>query len=155
MSANEIMMGDISTLKDIPLIITSTTSTPETSRRTVTKHRPSERSPDSQKTSDSKSPERGEYPRLKSRNVVGGSLKYELGRNHPELSCPVKWSSVRIKGTGFDESRKSVIKIEPCNGIPNMNVDFQHVKSPTQGHMKNNIGNVSILPLDVALDVQC
>lgn len=141
-------MGDSSDSKELPLIITSTTSTPESSRRNR-KKRLSKRSTDSkswksdsQKT-DSKSPNDGECARRKSRSVVGGSLKYEIRRNHSILDFPVKWSSVRIKGTGFDDSRKSVIRIEPCNGIPNLNLDYQHVKSPTQTHMKNNIGNVS------------
>lgn len=141
-------MGDNSHLRDIPLIITSTTSTPDTIRRGKNK-RSSKKSTDSKicksdsrKTSESKSPNGDEYLRRKSRNLVGGSLKYELRRNHSILSFPVKWSSVRVKGTGFDDSRKSVIKI-PCNGIPNMNLDYQHVTSSTQGHVTNNYGNVS------------
>lgn len=142
-------MCDNTNLKDIPLIITSTTSTPETTRRSK-KKRSSKQSTDtkswrsdSRKTSESKSPDAGEYPRRTSRNVVGGSLKCDIGRNHSVLNFPVKWSSVRIKGTGFEDSRKSVVKIEPCNGMPNLNLDFQQVKSPTQGNKKNNIGNVS------------
>lgn len=142
-------MGDNLNLKDIPLIITSTTSTPETTRRDKEK-RSSRKSTDSkswksdsQKTNDRKSPSGREYLRRKSRPVVGGSLKYELSRNHSVLSIPVKWSSVRIKGSGYDESRQSIVKCEPCNGIPNMNLDYQHVKSPTQNQMKNQIGNVS------------
>lgn len=142
-------MGDLSNLRDIPLIITSTTSTPETTRYSKRK-RSSKRSPDSKswksdsrKTSESKSPDGDEYTPRKGRTVIGGSLKCNISRNHSILSFPVKWSSVRIKGTGFDDSRKSVVRIEPCNGIPNMNVDFQNLKSPTQGNMKNNIGNVS------------
>lgn len=140
-------MSDVTDLRDIPLIITSTTSTPDTIRRSKNKQSSKQSADscksDSRKTSESKSPNGEEYPRLKSRNLVGGSLKYDFRRNHSVLSFPVKWSSVRVKGTGFDDSRKSIIKIEPCNGIPNMNLDFQNVKSPTQGHMKNNIGNVS------------
>lgn len=141
-------MCDSPEINDIPFIITSTTSTPKTSRRNR-KNRQAKSTDskswksDSRKTSDSRSPKCGDYPRRKSRTVVGGSLKYENRRNQSILNFPVKWSSVRIKGTGFCDSRRSVIKIEPCNGIPSVNVDYHHMKSPTQSHMKNNIGNVS------------
>lgn len=115
---------------------------------------------ESRKTSESKSPESQKGPDYynrkssvygKSRNV-GGSLKYDIGRNHSVtnlINFPIKWSSVRIKGTGFDESRKSVVKVEPCNGIPNMNVDYHNLKSPTSSHNKNNIANVSLTLLVV------
>lgn len=79
------------------------------------------------------------------RRDVGGSLKYEIGRNKSAsnlIGLPAKWSSVRIKGTGYHDSRKSVVKIEPCNGIPNMAKDYTNLKSPNAS-MKPHIGNVS------------
>ncbi|CAG9831969.1 unnamed protein product [Diabrotica balteata] len=145
-------MGDHLIPTDIPLIITSTTSTPEPSRRQKSSKKSiaskSSKS-ESPKTNESKSPEA--ETRRKSR-TIGGSLKYEIGRNQSAanlLNFPIKWSSVRIKGPGFDESRKSVVKIEPCNGMPNMSLDFHNLKSPTQANIKNNIGNVLSLGADV------
>lgn len=106
---------------DIPLIITSQSSQAiqETRRRST----------------DNKK---------KKHSSAGGSLKYEIGSRAssiPSLKCPAKWSSVRIKGTGFNESRKSVVKIEPCNGMPNVqlaNKDGNHVglKSPNPAPIK-------------------
>lgn len=142
-------MCDTPEINDIPFIITTTTTTPETNRCSRKKRQPKRSTDskicnsDSRKSSGSKSPKCSENYRRKSRNIVGGSLKYEIRRTHSILSFPVKWSSVRMNGTGFCDSRRSVIKIEPCNGIPNMNLDYHHMKSPTQSHMKNNIGNVS------------
>ncbi|KAJ8913661.1 hypothetical protein NQ315_007378 [Exocentrus adspersus] len=142
---------------EIPLIITSTTSTPEATRRDASNKQPKKESrSESRKASESRSPETAECYRRKSsvygksRNV-GGSLKYDIGRNRSVtnlINFPIKWSSVRIKGTGFEESRKSVVKVEPCNGIPNMNVDY-HNLSPTSSHNKNNIANVLSLGADV------
>ncbi|VEN49840.1 unnamed protein product, partial [Callosobruchus maculatus] len=132
---------------DIPLIITSATSTPETNRR-ESKHKRSSGSA-SRKTSETKSPPEDE--RRKSR-TIGGSLKVGIGRNQSVtnlMNFPIKWSSVRVKGTGFEESMKTTVKLERCNGIPNMNVDYTNLKSPTSGHMKNNIGNVLSLGADV------
>lgn len=75
-------------------------------------------------------------------------MKYEIGRNRSVTNLiNLKWSSVRIKGTGYDESRKSIVKIEPCNGISNMGIgikqEYINLKSPTDTSVKNNIGNVS------------
>lgn len=144
---------------DIPLIITSTNSSPDaTWRQDLNKE-------EERKSIASKSEEPlllrkdsmeneddGEKggKRRESRNV-GGSLKYEIGRNKSAsnlINLPAKWSSVRIKGTGYYDSRKSVVKIEPCNGIPNiLTKDYGNLKSPnssTGTHMKShNIGNVS------------
>lgn len=80
------------------------------------------------------------------RSAVGGSLKYDRERERPSvIGYPIKWSSVRIKGTGFEDSTK--VKVEPCNGMP-MGVDYEKIVSPTTGgatgNMKNNIGNVSV-----------
>lgn len=113
---------------DIPLIITSQTSSPEAS---------------------TKNPEHGlkkrGSERRKSKPTAGsGSLKYEIGTRASSitnLKIPAKWSSVRIKGTGFNESRKSVVRIEPCNGMPNMALahkDPLHVglKSPNPAPIK-------------------
>lgn len=142
------IMGDhVGLPKDIPLIITSATSTPETSKRDTKKSKRNSESKssksESRKTSESKSPETDGSSRKN--RIVGGSLKYDIGRNQSVtnlINFPIKWSSVRIKGTGFEESSKSVVKLEPCNGIPNVNLDYQNLKSPTSGK-KNNIGNVS------------
>lgn len=88
----------------------------------------------------------------KGRNI-GGSLKYDIGRNNSVsnlIPLPAKWSSVRIKGTGFNDSRKSVVKIEPCNGAPNINKkEYEILTSPnsSNSHKKANIGNVSLLML--------
>ncbi|KAG5892770.1 hypothetical protein JTB14_007985 [Gonioctena quinquepunctata] len=146
-------MGDNLTLPtDLPLIITSATSTPEAFRKKkYSKTSPdskSSKSGDSRRTSDTKSPDGILFAR-KYRNV-GGSLKYEIGRNQSSATLsnfPIKWSSVRIKGTGYEDSCKSIVKIEPCNGGPNMNVDYHNLKSPTQ--KKNNIGNVLSLGADI------
>lgn len=139
---------------DIPLIITSASSSPDTSRKFELKDEKEtikteevlrrcstssarKKSVDSTKRRDSKG-----------RNV-GGSLKYEIGRNKSAsnlIGLPAKWSSVRIKGTGYNDSRKSVVKIEPCNGIPNIAKEYAaNLKSPNSSttHMKPNIGNVS------------
>lgn len=153
---------------DIPLIITSSTSTPETSRkRPSVSARRSQKGPkvarkesvdgrqaNSDNTShlttagDTLSQNRKHSCDGKNRTVVGGSLKYEIGRNRSVTNLiNLKWSSVRIKGTGYDESRKSVVKIEPCNGISGMGLgkmqDYVNLKSPTDANVKNNIGNVS------------
>lgn len=139
---------------DIPLIITSASSTPDSGRKFE-----KEVNLDS-RTIDVKGKEEEEEEVLrrnstggrkqsdaKSRNV-GGSLKYEIGRNKSAsnlIGLPAKWSSVRIKGTGYNDSRKSVVKIEPCNGIPNIAKEYVNLKSPNSstGHMKPHIGNVS------------
>lgn len=125
---------------DIPLIITSTSSSPDTSRKF-------EDTEPLRKLSDA--PSRKRSLDGKSRNP-GGSLKYEIGRNNSATnlvaSTAAKWSSVRIKGTGYHDSRKSVVKIEPCNGAPNNGLkDFQNLTSPSlpNSHVKNNFGNVS------------
>lgn len=106
---------------DIPLIITSRTSSPDVSK-------------DLDGSSDKKW----------GGKAGSGSLKYEIGTRTSSignLKCPAKWSSVRIKGTGFKESRKSVVKIEPCNGMPNValsgNKDhLAGVKSPNPAPIK-------------------
>lgn len=139
---------------DIPLIITSASSSPDTARkfdaneekkvnkteemfRRCSTSSGRKKSLDSTKRRDSKG-----------RNV-GGSLKYEIGRNKSAsnlIGLPAKWSSVRIKGTGYNDSRKSVVKIEPCNGIPNIAKEYtSNLKSPNSStaHMKPHIGNVS------------
>lgn len=91
----------------------------------------------------------------------GGSFKYEIGTRNRSLSNLIglpktaKWSSVRIKGTGFTESRKSIVKIE-CNSNGNIPKDYQNLivdnNSPTttttqtnnNNTVKKNIGNVSV-----------
>lgn len=139
---------------DIPLIITSTSSSPDTTR----KFEPKEEKRLDSKTEEilrrsstcggrKKSVDSSKRRDSKGRNV-GGSLKYEIGRNKSAsnlIGLPAKWSSVRIKGTGYDDSRKSVVKIEPCNGIPNMAKEYANLKSPNSstGHKKPHIGNVS------------
>ncbi|CAH1998838.1 unnamed protein product [Acanthoscelides obtectus] len=142
---------------DIPLIITSATSTPETHRETkrkkLSKSSTKSSRSDSRKTSDTKSPQEDE--RRKSR-TIGGSLKIDVGRNRSVsnlMNFPIKWSSVRVKGTGFEESTKTSVKLERCNGIPNMNLEYTNLKSPTSGHKKNNIGNVSAKVLSLGADV--
>lgn len=87
------------------------------------------------------------------RSAVGGSLKYDRERERPSvIGYPIKWSSVRIKGTGFEDSTK--VKVEPCNGMP-MGVDYEKIVSPTTGgatgNMKNNIGNVSVCLIIIIL----
>lgn len=135
---------------DIPLIITSATSSPETSRKF--EYQPPEDVP------TDNPPKQQQNRRKRSvegkNRTTGGSLKYEIGRNGSSSSnlidLPMKWSSVRIKGTGFHDSRRSIVKIEPCNGIPGntslCNKEYQNLKSPSAaaGHnMKPYIGNVS------------
>lgn len=67
------------------------------------------------------------------RSVVGGSLKYEIGRERPSIiGFPLKCSSVRIKGTGHEET--TLVKVEPCNGMPTHG---------TAVNMKDNLGSVS------------
>jgi hypothetical protein len=120
---------------EIPLIITSTNSSPDASRNVADRRR---KSVDVRKQST-----HGEGKTLQ----PGGSFKYEIGRNRSVsnlISLPAKWSSVRIKGTGFNESRKSIVKIEACNGLPmGKNMEYQNLLSPTQNQVKKNIGNVS------------
>ncbi|GJQ79894.1 hypothetical protein Trydic_g18341 [Trypoxylus dichotomus] len=152
---------------DIPLIITSANSSPETGRKTtliapetgdVRKLSIDSRRKcfeTSQKTSHIDENRKHSVDK-KGRNV-GGSLKYEIGRNESVtnlINLPAKWSSVRIKGTGFKDSRKSVVKIESCNGLPNIGSkkDYENLKSPistSSNHMKPHIGNVLSLGADV------
>lgn len=122
---------------DIPSIITSHDSSPEFQLKT----------PD-----NSKSIKRKNNQRRKSGNRASatgsGSLKYEIGTRKssvPNVNVPTKWSSVRIKGTGFIDSRKSVVKIESCNGIPNLVLsgkELSGLKSPNNVPNKN-FGEVS------------
>lgn len=134
---------------DIPLIITSTNSSPETNRRRSLLPEPTE----SRKLSVD-----GRFDR-KQRNI-GGSLKYDIGRDNSVsnlIGFPAKWSSVRIKGTGFEDSRKSVVKIEPCNGIPNIGLakkEYESLISPSQSHTKPHIGNVSAFAFLNVLDAR-
>lgn len=146
---------------DIPLIITSSSSSPEGSRKTIlaapetgdirklsidSRRKCFEMSPKSPTIQEN----RKHSVDKKGRNV-GGSLKYEIGRNESVsnlIKLPAKWSSVRIKGTGFKDSRKSVVKIESCNGLPNAGIikDYENLKSPispNSNHIKPHIGNVS------------
>lgn len=148
---------------DIPLIITSTNSSPETSRKMSlaapdfgdvrklsidSRRRCFENPPKSPIAVEPSS--RKHSVDKKGRNV-GGSLKYEIGRNESVtnfIKLPAKWSSVRIKGTGFKDSRRSVVRIESCNGLPNISgnkKDYENLKEPISptNHMKTNIGNVS------------
>lgn len=120
---------------DIPLIITSASSSPDTARRF-------------DETARRSSTGTTAAPKKLATRGVGSSLKYEIGRNKSAgnlVGLPVKWSSVRVKGTGYHDSRKSVVKIEPCNGMPNIAKDYGNLKSPnaSSAHMKANIGNVS------------
>lgn len=144
---------------DIPLIITSASSSPDTSRKfdqakeeknvaDKTEESLRRSSHDTGRKKSSMDVDSIKRRDSKSRNV-GGSLKYEIGRNKSAtnlIGLPAKWSSVRIKGTGYHDSRKSVVKIEPCNGIPNIAKDYANLKSPnpSTAHMKPNIGNVSM-----------
>lgn len=165
------MEGHLLKPTDIPLIITSTNSSPEITRRNLLpetksteyrKHSFDQRTNiddknlikapssnvtnlDARKLSTS-----GTGPGTsKNRNIIGGSLKIDIGRNNSVtnlINLPAKWSSVRIKGTGFKDSRKSVVKIEPCNGIPNISLqkkEYETLMSPTQAHLKPHLGNVS------------
>lgn len=125
---------------DIPLIITSTSSSPDTSRKFRDAEPP-------RKSSDVGTRKRSVDG--KSRNA-GGSLKYDIGRNNSATNLvaatAAKWSSVRIKGTGFNDSRRSVVKVEPCNGAPNSGLkEYQNLASPNlqNSHAKSNFGNVS------------
>lgn len=140
---------------DIPLIITSASSSPDTSRKFDSKEKSGNGSKTEEKLRRSSTGGGGGGRKKsvdkrrdsKGRNV-GGSLKYDIGRNKSAsnlIGLPAKWSSVRIKGTGYNDSRKSVVKIEPCNGIPNIAKDYANLKSPnpSTSHMKPNIGNVS------------
>ena len=130
---------------EIPLIITSTNSSPDASRKIESCSR--RKSVDTRKQSTNGS-DANKNGAKNSRNLpVGGSFKYEIGRNRSVsnlINLPAKWSSVRIKGTGFNESRKSVVKIEACNGLPIGKKDYQNLLSPTQSQVKKNIGNVSV-----------
>lgn len=147
---------------DIPLIITSNHSSPDASRKRCDTPLTLELAPapiemrknsiDSRKKSlDSRQRSEERRASLERKSKVGGSLKYDIGRNNSVsnlINPPAKWSSVRIKGTGFKDSRKSVVKIEPCNGAPNINKkEYENLKSPnsSNNHMKANIGNVSLL----------
>lgn len=121
---------------EIPLIITSTNSSPDASRKTdESKQRKSVDLFKQGTNNDAKNLQ------------AGGSFKYEIGRNRSVsnlINLPAKWSSVRIKGTGFNESRKSVVKIEGCNGLPVVGkIEYQNLLSPTNSQVKKNIGNVS------------
>lgn len=160
---------------DIPLIITSTNSSPEITRRNLLpetsdssrKHSFDQRNLNDEKnlTIDTIDKRRKSsttttattIDRVKNRNVIGGSLKIDIGRNNSAtnlIQLPAKWSSVRIKGTGFKDSRKSVVKIEPCNGIPNVGLpkkDYETLLSPTQQQqqalLKQHLGNVSLIKI--------
>lgn len=59
-------------------------------------------------------------PPIEKSRSVGSSLKNARNESAANLrNLQAKWSSVRIRGTGFKDSRKSVVKIEQgCNGIP-------------------------------------
>lgn len=126
---------------DIPLIITSHNSSPE----------PQEKNPENTKR-------RGSDKKKSSRNTTGsGSLKYEIGtRNNSvaNIKIPTKWSSVRIKGTGFIDSRKSVVKIESCNGMPNLALsgkEYSGLKSPNANNVPiKNFGEVIFVVLCVS-----
>lgn len=128
---------------DIPLIITSQMSSPEGSGRSSEPSR--KRTSDKKKSRSSTASGTGTV-------AASGSLKYEIGARDSSitnLKIPTKWSSVRIKGTGFNESRKSVVKIEPCNGMPNVNLnnkDSGHhlgLKSPNPAPIKEVTETVS------------
>lgn len=114
---------------DIPLIITSRTSSPDQSLK----------NPENGKNGKNRGSDK-----KKTRNTGSGSLKYDIGaRNNSitNLKIPTKWSSVKIKGTGFIDSRKSIVKIESCNGMPNLALnaskEYLGLKSPTPGAIKN------------------
>lgn len=151
------MEGHLLKPTDIPLIITSTNSSPEITRRNLIpetsefrKHSFDHRNiPDESRTltqqqTDRKlSTDRGN----KNRNI-GGSLKIDIGRNNSVsnlINLPAKWSSVRIKGTGFKDSRKSIVKIEPCNGIPNLGLPIKDYETllGTKPQQLEQLGNVS------------
>lgn len=117
---------------DIPLIITSPNSSPELELKNPENTKSIKRRNSERKKSNNRSSATG-----------SGSLKYEIGARHNSVSnvkIPAKWSSVRIKGTGFVDSRKSVVKIESCNGMPNIALtgkELSGLKSPNPVNNKN------------------
>lgn len=120
---------------DIPLIITSTNSKLEFVRKW------SEGNPLlSDEAREEVEDESGK------RKCLGGSLKYEIGRNRSLgniIPVKAKWSSVRIRGTGYNDSRKSVVKVEPCNGIGTMGTpEYMNLANAHQNTKK--AGDVSI-----------
>lgn len=146
---------------DIPLIITSTNSSPEALRKkSDSVQLLSSRSPEKQeetgakrKNSEKRKLSDAQYKLNADRKSLGGSLKYEIGRNRSAsnlITVPAKWSSVRIRGTGFNDSRKSVVKIEPCNGIGNVGVDYKNLKNAHHNNMKN-IGEVSAVVVSIGV----
>lgn len=140
------MEGHLLKPTDIPLIITSTNSSPEITRRNL-QPETSELRKNSINLECYNLSDRKLSGGCKSRNI-GGSLKIDFGRNNSAtnlINLPAKWSSVRIKGTGFDDSRKSIVKIEPCNGLPNFGLatEYDNLLSPSQANLKPHLGNVS------------
>ncbi|KAF5287614.1 hypothetical protein FQA39_LY15817 [Lamprigera yunnana] len=144
---------------EIPVIITSTNSSPESNRKKSDSiHLISTKCIDKHDETENLNLEKRKLSDVQSRlanerKSLGGSLKYEIGRNRSAsnlISVPAKWSSVRIRGTGFDDSRKSIVKIEPYNGIgtgPLTGPDYKNLNS----HHNNikNIGDVLSLGADV------
>lgn len=138
---------------DIPLIITSANSSPETLRKNSDNVRlitdkvydsKSDNEEDTNKNSSDNSKVIDSHYKLSAeRRTLGGSLKYEIGRTRSGstiINVPAKWSSVRIKGTSFNDSRKSIVKLEPCNGIGLAGNDYQNLKN---AHNITNFGEVS------------
>lgn len=107
---------------DIPLIITSTNSNPEFARKGSESNPLLAEEPPPDQCQRKNKPVQDEYGKRGDRKSLGGSLKYDIGRQSVGSIIPVKakWSSVRVRGTGYNDSRKSVVKIEPCNGIGSM-----------------------------------
>lgn len=125
---------------DIPLIITSTNTNLEFARKG------SESNP---LLSDEPPPDQAreeEQQECGKRKCLGGSLKYEIGRNRSMgniIPVKAKWSSVRIKGTGYNDSTKSVVKVEPCNGIGTMGSP-EYINLVNAHQNKKKVGDVSI-----------
>ncbi|CAG9772167.1 unnamed protein product [Ceutorhynchus assimilis] len=141
-------MDDDGLAVEIPLIVTPTADkkTPKKRKKSISASS-GKKSTESRKTTSCASPTdesgRGTSTEQRKKSTVGGSLKYDIGRERSSIiGFPVKWSSVRIKGTGYEDSTK--VKVEPCNGMP-MGVDYDKLVSPTT----NNIGNVLSLGADV------
>lgn len=137
---------------DIPLIITSATSSPDSMGEQVRKHRKPSLD-ERQRRRPSQVSDRTPTTATATSRIAGGSLKYDIGRNNSIANLihfpAAKWSSVRVKGTGYKDSRKSVVKIEPCNGTALKGGDYESLKSPVgSGHMKPNISNVSAAGYD-------
>lgn len=130
---------------DIPLIITSTNSNLEFARKGSEGNPLLSDEPPPDQAKEEVEEESGK------RKCLGGSLKYEIGRNRSMgniIPVKAKWSSVRIRGTGYNDSRKSVVKVEPCNGIGTLGTsEYMNLANAHQNMKKG--GEVSIVCFSV------